>query len=88
MTSILEKNHERFIKWPSHEEAPGVAEKFAEQTGFPVVLGVVDGNLIKINCEKVDGNAYICRKHHHALNCMAVLPDRTFSYAISRFPGR
>ncbi len=89
VTSILEKNQECFIKWPSHEEAPGVAEKFAEQTGFPGVLGVMDGTLIKIDCPKVDGNAYICRKHHHALNCLAVvLPDRTFSYVISGFPGR
>lgn len=89
VTGILEKNQEEFVKWPTPEQAPAIAISFSRQTGFPGVIGVIDGTLIRIDTPKIEPNAYICRKRWHALNVLAVvLPNRSFSYVIVGFPGR
>jgi len=88
VTSILEKHQEDFIKWPDIQAIPEIATEFANRSGFPGVVGVIDGTHIPIDPPRRHRNAYISRKFKYTLNNLAVvLPNRFFSYTLAGYPG-
>ncbi|XP_046568629.1 putative nuclease HARBI1 [Haliotis rubra] len=62
---------------------------FYEISGFPKVLGCVDGTLIPIKRPPIDvEQAYVCRKGYHAINVQGI-SDHTLriSNAVAKWPG-
>ena len=88
ITKILETNQQKFIKWPTPEEAPVISDQFKQMAGFPGVLGDIDGTHIHFQAPARNQKDYNNRKFFHSLNLLAVcLPNRAFSYTFAGFPG-
>ena len=47
-------------------------ESFRAEGGFPGVVGVIDGSLVKIRAPVENPESYICRKKYHALQLQVV----------------
>ena len=47
-------------------------ESFRAEGGFPGVVGVIDGSLVKIRAPVGNPESYICRKKYHALQLQVV----------------
>ncbi|CAC5362789.1 HARBI1 [Mytilus coruscus] len=55
---------------------------------FPLVLGAVDGTLIRIKAPSVDEHLYVCRKGYHALNIQGVSnSNNRFTNVVARWSG-
>lgn len=88
ITFILGKNQEKFIKWPTAEDTPSISESFAQISGFPGVIGAIDGSHIPFEAPQNYQKDYNYRKCYHSLVLLAVcLPNRAFSYTFAGFPG-
>lgn len=60
-----------FIVWPTRQQAEVTSIKIEERSGFPNVIGAVDGTLIKISAPTRNPEAYICRKNYCAIQLQA-----------------
>ena len=73
--SILE-NLGGLVKWPeTEEENRRLVQRFAQKAkphGFPMVIGAVDGTLIKLEVPKEKGSIYKSRYQNTSLNVVAV----------------
>ena len=88
ITKILETNQQKFINWPTPEEASVISDQFKQMAGFPGVLGDIDGTHIHFQAHTRNQKDYNNRKFFHSLNLQAVcLPNRAFSYTFAGFPG-
>ena len=86
--SVLFRYQSRFIKWPSVDDIPTVATTFEEKSGFPGIVGVIDGSHIKMHPDSKNAKAYRNYKKFHSIVLMGiVLPDKRFSYTFVGFPG-
>ena len=47
-------------------------ESFRVEGGFPGVVGVIDGSLVKIRAPVENPESYICRKKYHAIQLQVV----------------
>lgn len=47
-------------------------ERNDAQGGFPGVVGVIDGSLVKIRAPVENAESYICRKKYHALQLQVI----------------
>lgn len=61
----------RFIQWPA-EVADNVIDQFARVSGFPGVIGAIDGTHIKIRAPPTDSASYINRKGFPSINLQVV----------------
>ncbi|XP_018357392.1 PREDICTED: putative nuclease HARBI1 [Trachymyrmex cornetzi] len=52
----------RFIQWPDEAVATNISDQFLEASGFPNVIGAIDGTQIKIRAPPTDSVSYINRK--------------------------
>ncbi|CAL1685158.1 unnamed protein product [Lasius platythorax] len=52
----------RVIQWPKHQHAIEVMNNFEKISGFPNVIGAIDGSHIRIRAPKIDSVSYINRK--------------------------
>lgn len=58
-------------------------------TGFPSVLGVVDGTHVGITAPPQDEELYVNRKHYHSINCQVVASsDQRFLDIVAKWPGK
>lgn len=88
ITKIIERHLQSFIKWPTAEEVPVIAENFRHIAGFPGAIGAMDGTHIEIVTPSENQKDYNNRKMRHSLILLAVcLPNRAFSYTFAGFPG-
>jgi len=88
ITKIIELQLQHFIKWPTGEEAPLIADQFQHIAGFPGVIGAMDGTHIEIVSPSQNQKDFNNRKMRHSLILLAVcLPNRSFSYTYAGFPG-
>lgn len=62
----------RFIQWPDEVVAADVRDKFAKVSGFPNVIGAIDGTHIKIRAPPTDAASYINRKGFPSINVQVV----------------
>ena len=85
---FLFQKQSHFIRWPSIAEVRGVAEQFRRRSGFPGVVGALDGYHIPFQPTSGSSKPYRNYKKFHSFVLMAtVLPDRSFSYIFTGFPG-
>jgi len=55
------------IKWPKNERIDQVWTGFVATSGFPKVIGAIDGTHINIPAPKDNPEAYVNRKGHHSI---------------------
>ncbi|KAE8739939.1 hypothetical protein FOCC_FOCC014550, partial [Frankliniella occidentalis] len=62
----------RYIKWPSRLERQRIAQIIEGRTGYPGVVGAIDGTLIAITAPKIQRERYYDRHQRYSLNVQAV----------------
>lgn len=63
----------RYVKFPTRDEFPAIKAKFYEQSGFPGVIGLVDGTHIKVSAPRREiEHVFYCRKGGHSMNVQIV----------------
>lgn len=67
VTRAVFRKSARFIQWPSGNRAVTVIRGFEETSGFPRVIGAIDGTHICINAPKENPADYINRKGFHSI---------------------
>ncbi|XP_035705571.1 putative nuclease HARBI1 [Folsomia candida] len=89
VSRAIAKMSRRFIRFPTHAEAPLVREQFFQTGGFPGVVGAIDCTLIKINSPGGnDAELYRCRKQYFALNVQAICDaNLCFTNIVARWFG-
>jgi hypothetical protein len=86
--TYFQKEGKQFIKWPVQAEMDRVISAFAARSGFPGVIGAIDGCHIRIVAPAAQQVSYLNRKSFHSIILLAVcLPNREFSYIYTGFPG-
>jgi hypothetical protein len=58
----------RVVVFPTGDQLDATKRAFGKISGFPGVVGCVDGSLIRIQKQARNGDDYICRKHFPAIN--------------------
>ncbi|XP_018368346.1 PREDICTED: putative nuclease HARBI1 [Trachymyrmex cornetzi] len=66
----------RFIQWPDKAVATNISDQFLEASGFPNVIGAIDGTHIKIRAPPTDSVSYINRKGFPSINLQVVCNSR------------
>ncbi|XP_066589982.1 putative nuclease HARBI1 [Prorops nasuta] len=64
---ILVENVQRFIKWPEPHLMTSFEQRFQELSGFPGVIGAIDGSHIAITAPIENYDSYINRKGFHSV---------------------
>lgn len=88
-TKIIELQLQHFIKWPTGEEAPLIADELQHVAGFPGVIGAMDGTHIEIVSPSENQKDFNNRKMRHSLILLAVcLPNRSFFLHLRWIPRK
>ncbi|XP_044588775.1 protein ALP1-like [Cotesia glomerata] len=61
-----------FIVWPDPEKVDNISHGFEVTSGFPNVIGAIDGTLINITKPRQHSESYVNRKGHHSIQLQAV----------------
>ncbi|XP_067206929.1 putative nuclease HARBI1 isoform X2 [Linepithema humile] len=61
-----------FISWPNEEKAIEIQNGFFAASGFPKVIGAIDGTHINIPAPHKDPETYVNRKGHHSIHLQAI----------------
>lgn len=69
---VLVDNVQDFIKWPRNDVARIEQQKWQRMSGFPGVVGAIDGCLIPISTPLKHQESYVCRKKFHAISLQGV----------------
>ncbi|CAC5371539.1 HARBI1 [Mytilus coruscus] len=82
-------NIQRYLKFPvSNVNKQNIMYDFYDINEFPLVLGAIDGTLIRIKAPSVDEHLYVYRKGYHALNIQGVCnSNNRFTNVVARWPG-
>jgi hypothetical protein len=65
-----------------------VKTTFFDKTGFPRVIGSIDGTHCRIRKPHINENVYVNRKGYHSINVMLVCDwDMIINNCVARFPG-
>ena len=62
----------RFITWPNEEESSTIKSEFYKISGFPGVVGCIDGIHVKIQAPSDIEAAFVNRKGYHSKNVQAI----------------
>lgn len=85
-TALVNKLLGSEVRWPRNPNS--IPEMFMRAGNMPLVGGVVDGSLIKIDAPNENEAAYDDRKGNHSINLMVVCgPNLEFFYCNARWPG-
>jgi len=78
----------QFISWPTRQEQTQIAHNFLRKTGFPGVVGCIDGTHIPIPGPSDHRASYINRKGFPSLQVQAVCDDNLrFLDVYTGWPG-
>ncbi|KAK4322217.1 hypothetical protein Pmani_007015 [Petrolisthes manimaculis] len=78
----------QFLNWPDREEQSQIENSFLRKTGFPEVVGCIDGSHIPIPGPSDHRAAYINRKGFPSIQMQAVCDDNLrFLDVIAGWPG-
>ncbi|XP_046395734.1 putative nuclease HARBI1 [Ischnura elegans] len=72
VTLALTTLAKKYLVWPTGEAAVGVIDGFARSSGFPGVIGAIDGTHIEIPAPSESAAAYVNRKGYHSIHLQAV----------------
>lgn len=76
------------IRWPDRNDYAKIADGFAQQAGFPGVIGAIDGTYIPIAGPSEFRDSYICRKGFPAFHLQGVCDSQMkFLDVFSAYPG-
>ena len=79
LTSLCNKR-DQFIKWPRNvDETRG---DFYRLSGFPNVLGAIDGTHVRIQAPSEDEASFVNRKGVHSVNVQAVCDAKGKTFLI------
>ncbi|XP_024527583.1 protein ALP1-like [Selaginella moellendorffii] len=67
-----------YIGWPTGDRARDIAAKFELETGFPSVIGAVDGSHIPITTPSIDRSNYYNDKSFHSMILMGAVDQDGF----------
>ncbi len=65
-----------FIKWPSSGEMESISQQFEENSGFPGLVGSIDGCHIAIKAPTSNPESYINRKGFPSILLQGVVNNR------------
>ncbi|XP_045106165.1 putative nuclease HARBI1 [Portunus trituberculatus] len=86
--SALEAVQVQFLSWPTRPEQNDIAERFLQKTGFPGIVGCIDGSHIPIPGPSHNRAGYINRKGFPSIQLQAVCDDNLlFLDIITGWPG-
>lgn len=78
----------RYITWPTAEEAIEFEREFRRLGSISGVIGALDGCHVNIKAPSETQSDYLDRTHTHSVNLMAVCsPDMRFTFIQAGFPG-
>ncbi|XP_031328864.1 putative nuclease HARBI1 [Photinus pyralis] len=72
VTYSLHKRAARWIQWPVGDRAITVMQQFEASSGFPRVIGAIDGTHIRIDAPQENAPDYVNRKHFHSIQLQLV----------------
>jgi len=72
VTKALVKLAPFFIKWPKDHRVEEVMRGFAATSGFPGVIGAIDGTHINIRAPRINPECYVNRKNHHSIHLQVI----------------
>ena len=79
---------EDFVKWPVEEAAVQAENDFRKISGFPGIIGAIDGCHIECKVPESVQADYLNRASKHTINLMAVCKaDRAFTFVHAGFVG-
>lgn len=67
-----------YIKWPNAAEREEIKQAFHRVSGFPVVIGCVDGTHIYITAPVEDAVHYRNRSHSYSMNVQVIVDNELF----------
>ncbi|XP_026467738.1 putative nuclease HARBI1 [Ctenocephalides felis] len=65
-----------FIIWPENEKLAEISTEFEATSGFPNVIGAIDGTHINIPAPREHPECYVNRKGHHSIQLQAICDAR------------
>lgn len=75
-----------YVRWPN--DVREIANDFQNIAGFPNVVGLIDGTLIRIDAPIADEPAFVDRNNNHSINLTLVAgPKHAFYFASCKCPG-
>ncbi|XP_044596711.1 putative nuclease HARBI1, partial [Cotesia glomerata] len=72
VTTALVEIAPNFIVWPDNEKFAEIANEFEVTSGFPNVIGAIDGTHINIPAPHEHPECYVNRKGHHSIQLQAI----------------
>ncbi|KAK3923113.1 Protein ANTAGONIST OF LIKE HETEROCHROMATIN PROTEIN 1 [Frankliniella fusca] len=61
-----------YIKWPDQAERNEIKRRFQNYSGFPGIVGVIDGTYNPVTAPSIQRDRFRTRHHNHAFNSMVV----------------
>ncbi|XP_048237834.1 putative nuclease HARBI1 [Haliotis rufescens] len=78
----------QFVRMPTGSDADTTKQKFHKISGFPNVLGCVDGTFVRIIGPKVNEGDYLNRKGYHSMNVQMICDaEYRFINCVAKWPG-
>lgn len=62
----------RYIVWPTEDKVRIIVDGFTITSGFPDVIGAIDGTHINIPAPNKNAEAYVNRKGHHSIHLQVI----------------
>ncbi len=88
VTDVLHEKAKREIKMPTHEEINQTVQNFFAISGFPKVIGAIDGTHIPIKAPSEEEHLFINRKGYYSLNVQVVCnSDNLITSTSIKYPG-
>ncbi|XP_036144127.1 putative nuclease HARBI1 [Monomorium pharaonis] len=88
VTRVLFLKASMFIKWPSGDDAIIVMQGFKRASGFPRIIGAIDGTRIRINAPKENSADYVNRKGYHSIHLQLVCDHQNLiTHCYAGHPG-
>ncbi|CAC5400558.1 HARBI1 [Mytilus coruscus] len=88
-TDALIAKRDQFIKWPcTPDKLNATKNGFYEKTGFPNVIGCVDGTHVRIQAPEDDEPSFVNRKGFHSVNVQGICDQNClFTNVSANWPG-
>ena len=70
------KLRDSYIRWPDIQQCETISTEFEVKSGFPGVIGCIDGTHIRVKPPAQDQDSFINRKGYPSVNVMAVCDNK------------
>ena len=88
VTDGLSKVAKDYIEFPNQTKQIQQQEAFLQKSGFPLVLGCIDGTHVPIIAPSINEDIYVNRKNTHSINIQAICDSELkFIDVVAKWPG-